>query len=343
MVTLTSQGLNVNGATVPVYSGTVHYWRHAREAWSHILDQCKALGFNMIETYLPWGIHEIKRGEFDFGAHDPRKDVEAFMALCEAKGLWLLARPGPLINAELTDFGFPGWVLMDSDVQARTAVGSIHFDAAWGLHPPHQFPMPSYASEKFYAYVAEWFDVICPLMARHLPTTQTPAGGCIVAVQSDNETCYLFHDQPYATDYSAASLTLYQDFLIKKYGDLSAINTAHHAHYASLPAINPPRDCELRQATDLPRHLDWIAYKEFQIIYTVSRVARMLRQRGIADVPLFHDVAFQYRTLLDLSRMEAAPHIDWVGMNLYRNVDDYGGLVKRLRFLSGATRLPFVP
>ena len=30
--------------------------------------------------------------------------------------------------------------------------------------------------------------------------------GCIVAVQSDNETCYMFHDEAYATDYSPASI-----------------------------------------------------------------------------------------------------------------------------------------
>jgi len=343
MVRLISNGLNVNGVFVPVYSGTVHYWRHERALWPHILDQCKALGFNMIETYMPWGIHETARGQLDFGAHDRRKDLEVFIRLCEEKGLWLLARPGPLINAELTDFGFPEWVLMDPAVQAQTAVGSIHFDAAWGLHPPHQFPVPSYASDAFYDYVAEWFDVICPIIARHLPTTQSPSGGCIVAVQSDNETCYLFHDQPYATDYSPASLALYQKYLIEKYGSLSAVRAQHAQNYADGCVIEPPRDCELHTASDLPRHIDWIAYKEYQIIYAVSRIAHMLCARGIEGVPIFHDVAYQYRTPLDIARMEADPHIDWVGMNLYRNVDDYDGLVKRLRFLSGATRLPFVP
>ena len=34
------------------------------------------------------------------------------MDACEARNLWLLVRPGPLINADLTDFGFPEWVLI---------------------------------------------------------------------------------------------------------------------------------------------------------------------------------------------------------------------------------------
>src|SRR5690349_13756902 len=191
-VTIAAGGLEIDGRVVPVYSGTVHYWRLERALWPKILDQVKALGFEMIETYIPWAIHETAPGRYDWGQDDPRKDVEAFMRLCEERGLWLMVRPGPLINAELTDFGFPEWVLLDPAVQAHTAVGSLHLDAAWGLHPPRPFPMPSYASEAFFGYVAGWFDAICPIIERHLAPQ-----GCIVAVQSDNETCYLFHDQAY--------------------------------------------------------------------------------------------------------------------------------------------------
>ena len=196
-VTLNKHGLEIDGQTVPVYSGAVHYWRLERERWPLILDQVQALGFQMLETYIPWSVHETAPGQFDWGQVDARKDLEAFMALCEQRGLWLLVRPGPLINAELTDFGYPEWVLLDPAVQARTSLDSLHYDAAYGLHPPHQFPMPSYASEAFYTAVAGWFDAVCPLLARHL----APAG-CVVAVQSDNETCYLFQDQAYATDYT---------------------------------------------------------------------------------------------------------------------------------------------
>jgi beta-galactosidase len=48
-------------------------------------------------------------------------------------------------------------------------------------------------------------------------------------------------------------------------------------------------------------------------------------------------------TPLDVSRMEDDPDIDWVGMNLYCNKEDYATVARRMRFLAGATRLPFVP
>src|SRR5205814_2680260 len=169
---------------------------------------------------------------------------------------------------------------------------------------PLPFPVPSYASEAFYEEAGKWFDAVCPLIARHLAPR-----GCVVSVQSDNETCYLFHDQPYATDYSADSLKLYRSFLQGKYGDLQILQGVYGRIYADFADVEPPRDCLVHGREDVPWHLDWLAYKEYQIRWSVARIARMLRERGIIGVPLFHDVAFQYRTPLDLARMEAEPDI----------------------------------
>jgi beta-galactosidase len=331
-------GLLIDGREVPVYSGAMHYWRLERNVWPKILDRVQALGFDMLETYIPWSVHETSPGVFDWGESDPRKDVEAFMRLCEERNVWLLMRPGPLINAELTDFGYPEWVLLDPEVQARTALDSLHLDAAWGLHPPRQFPVPSYASERFYAYVAGWFDAICPIISGHLAPD-----GCVVAVQSDNETCYLFHDLAYASDYHPDSLRLYRMFLADRYTSVDELNRQYGSEYRSFQHVEPPRDGDIDSRADVPWRIDWVAYKEFQIRWSVARLARMLRERGVDGVPIFHDVAYQYRTPLDLGRLEADPDIDWVGLNLYRPPEEHRPLADRVRFLAGSTRLPFVP
>ena len=100
-----------------------------------------------------------------------------------------------------------------------------------GPAPAAPFPVPSYASEAFYSYVGGWYDAVCPIIARHLAP-----GGCVVAVQSDNETCYLFHDQTYATDYSPDSLALYRAWLAARYGDIAALNTVYGAELRRLRA-----------------------------------------------------------------------------------------------------------
>jgi beta-galactosidase len=338
-VTLTERGLAIDGKHVPVYSGSVHYWRLERAQWPLILDRVQGLGFGMIETYIPWSVHEIAPGEFDWGSRDPRKDVEAFCQLCEARGLYLLVRPGPLINAELTDFGFPEWVLLNPAVQAQTAVGSLHLDAAWGFHPPRPFPVPSYASPVFLEAVGRWFDAVCPIIIRHLAPQ-----GCIVAVQSDNETCYLFHDQAYATDYSPASLAVYRQFLSERYGTIAQLNAIYGQDYQDFAVIEPPRDCQIRTAADVPWHRDWVEYKERYIHQSVVQIARMLRERGVQGVPIFHDVAFlTYPAQLDFARLESEAALDWVGLNLYRSPKEYPEIKRRLRYLAGTSRLPFVP
>jgi beta-galactosidase len=338
-VSLTDRGLRIGDEDVPVYSGSVHYWRLERDRWPMILDRVVELGFRMIETYIPWSIHEIAPGEYDWGQIDPRKDIEGFMRLCEERGIWLQVRPGPLINAELTYFGFPEWVVLDPAVQAKSASGSLHIDSAWGLHPPHQYPVPSYASEAFYGHIATWFDAICPVLARHLAPQ-----GCIVTCQSDNETCYFFHDQAYATDYCDDSIALYRTFLSDQYGaDIAALNAVYGTTYADFGTVEPPRDCTVWSKADLPWHLDWVAYKEYQIVWAVSRIARMFRDRGIDSIPIFHDIAFQEETPLDLALMEADPEIDWVGMNMYCNKEQYRTVAKRIRFLNGSSRLSYVP
>jgi beta-galactosidase len=337
-VTLTERGLDIDGKSVAVYSGSVHYWRLERDLWPLILDQVRSLGFGMIETYIPWSVHETAPGVFDWGTVDPRKDLEAFCRVCEACGLYLMVRPGPLINAELTDFGFPEWVLLDPEVQAHTAVGSLHIDAARGFHPPRPYPVPSYASPKFYEAVGKWFDAVCPIIARHLAPD-----GSIVAVQSDNETCFNFHDQAYATDYSPASIVAYQQLLGERYGTIARLNAVYGRQFENFESIDPPRDCQIRVAADVPWHRDWIEYKERYIHRAVAQIAQMLRERGVRGIPIFHDVAFQYRTPLDIARIEADPAINWVGLNIYRCPQEYAGTMQRMRYLAGTTRLPFVP
>jgi len=61
------QQFQVGEKVVSLYSGAVHYWRLDRDKWDEILDKVIGMGFNAITSYIPWEIHEIKPGEFDFG------------------------------------------------------------------------------------------------------------------------------------------------------------------------------------------------------------------------------------------------------------------------------------
>ena len=64
------------GQEFKILSGAIHYFRIQPEDWYHSLYNLKALGFNTVETYVPWNMHEPKKGQFDFQGI---LDIEKFL------------------------------------------------------------------------------------------------------------------------------------------------------------------------------------------------------------------------------------------------------------------------
>src|SRR5438270_12895983 len=93
-----------------LWSGAMHYWRVPRAAWGKCLGALADLGLPLVETYVPWGIHEVAPGRYDFSGEC---DIRAFIVEAARAGLRVLLRPGPHINAELNYFGFPEWIVND--------------------------------------------------------------------------------------------------------------------------------------------------------------------------------------------------------------------------------------
>lgn len=68
----------------------------------------KAAGFNAFSIYNHWGYHNPSPGVLNFktGAHD----FTPLMTAARDVGIYLLARPGPYVNAEANAGGYPLWV-----------------------------------------------------------------------------------------------------------------------------------------------------------------------------------------------------------------------------------------
>ena len=56
----------LDGKPFTILSGSIHYFRVHPSDWHHSLYNLKAMGFNTVETYVPWNLHEPRPGEFDF-------------------------------------------------------------------------------------------------------------------------------------------------------------------------------------------------------------------------------------------------------------------------------------
>ncbi len=149
-----------------IYSGAMHYFRTVPEYWEDRLTKLKAVGFNTVETYVCWNLHEKKPGEFDFSGI---LDIEKYLEIAQKVGLYAIVRPGPYICAEWDFGGLPAWLLKDKNMQIRC-----------------MYPDYLKCVERFYK----------ELLARLVPHLESH-GGNIIAMQVENEYGSYGNDKDY--------------------------------------------------------------------------------------------------------------------------------------------------
>ena len=106
----------MDGKPHRIISGAMHYFRILPEYWEDRLRKLKSCGFNTVETYTCWNLHERKEGQFDFSGI---LDIAAYIRLAGKLGLDVIVRPGPYICAEWEFGGLPSWLLADPDMGLR--------------------------------------------------------------------------------------------------------------------------------------------------------------------------------------------------------------------------------
>ncbi len=299
-------GIEQNGETRALYAGSVHYWRHPRPSWRASLQAVKSMGFRLIDVYVPWAVHELGPGRFDFGEQDARLDVVAFLELVAELGLWAIVRPGPHINAELTCFGIPERVIWSPECQARSPRGNPV------ILPmiPVAFPVPSYASEAFFREAAVFFAALGPRLAPLLGPR-----GPIVLLQVDNEGALYFRDGAYDQDYHPDAVSLYRQFLAERYETHAQLERV----YGPSPAfdtIEPPRRFDATKFEDLPRHIDWVEFHEHLLEGAMRRVKRDLAEVGLTGVPTSHNLPFGQETM-PLNPARIGRVVDLVALDYY--------------------------
>lgn len=230
MVRYESKRLVIDGSDALLLSGEVHYFRLARHEWQDRIDKAKAAGLNTIATYIPWIWHESPDGGFDLtGRTRPERDLGAFIDLCHASGLYVIARPGPFVMAELKNEGLPYRLYRRHPQIVPTG---------WNDAPAPTRTV-DYLAPAFLAEARRWYEAVMPVLAPRLHG----AGGPVVAVQLDNEVGMLawVSNTPDLTDHLTRD---FDGWLHTRYGD----DLGGHYPFAGLPLAD--RQTAVRRPDD---------------------------------------------------------------------------------------------
>ncbi len=146
----------LDGEPFTVLSGAIHYFRVLPAYWEDRLRKLRACGFNTVETYVAWNLHEPQEGRFDFSG---QLDIVRFIKTAEELGLKVILRPGPYICSEFEGGGLPSWLHSYPTMRIRCND-------------------PLYL-EKVRPYYRELFERIVPCLCTN--------GGPIIMVQIENE------------------------------------------------------------------------------------------------------------------------------------------------------------
>jgi len=323
-----------------LFGGEVQYFRLEKKYWKNILTQLKECGFNFVSTYIPWGLHEIERGRFDFeGVKGEKTNLLEYLELVKEAGLKMAIRPGPFICNEFIYGGYPERIvkkmpeIFTLDYQNRTTKGY------W--IPKKEGSQPSYLHPAYLEECNIWISAISEVIKPFL----TENNGPVEMINLDNEVSYIVMDSMFDSDYNPVMVGkngYYHKFLKRKYRSVENLPSIPFYRVKRFTDIKEPREL-----TDVEKNLqyyfDWVEFKEWVLSEYLTRLRKMYENNDIKKV-LFY-------TNLNPHRPEGVPTNPRkfeeavngiVGYDFYRSpflsFSGYSSMARILRYLSSTLK-----
>ena len=177
IITYNDKSFLMDGKEYTIVSGAMHYFRIPRQYWHDRLDKLKQCGFNTVETYTCWNLHEPEEGVFDFSG---MLDLGAYIDEAASLGLNVILRPGPYICSEWEFGGLPAWLLSYENIALRCM------------------------DERFLSKVRRYYHALFDHIGQNRLATH---GGNVVMVQIENEYGSYGDDK----DYLRAVVDIYKE------------------------------------------------------------------------------------------------------------------------------------
>lgn len=264
-----------NGEPYFLISGEVHYFRIKANKWKKHLHLLKESGANTVSTYIPWDWHEIEENTFDFdGNSNPKRNLIKFINLCNELELDLIVKPGPYILAEYNNQGLPRWLLkkLSKNAFAQDENGNIISE-----------DLVTYLSDDFLEYTFKWYDKVLPI----INSFQKKNDGPIIMMQICNE-IGVFQWLSGNIDYNPKVISLYNDYIRKKYKDISSLNSVYSSNYQNFDEVKPPVG-RIKNKTDYCAYFDFHLFFRHYYNQYITILKNKIRNYGI-EVQLTHNI-----------------------------------------------------
>ncbi len=296
----------------------LEYYRSDPAHLEDRLRACAAAGYNTIQTYVPWNVHENARGSYDFtGRTHPllisdhldeyqietpdqeiaagglvarvvaNTDLIGFISACARHGFDVILRAGPFISDEWRNGGLPDWLLLAYPSMFQLGPHGTALEPGLPFSPPVGIlsgggPLFYFAGPSYasedYRREVRRWMTAFAGIVRPLLSSK---GGPVTSLQVDDEICFYYRFGPFEVDYHPS--------MIARYGS------------------DPPTDWPAPggPVTALSSALDWQRFKSRQLGAFLGELADTLRASGI-DVPITHEEELQLSPPASLSHVAAA-------------------------------------
>ncbi|MFQ6002600.1 MAG: beta-galactosidase [Candidatus Zixiibacteriota bacterium] len=322
------------------FSAEMHYFRVSKKFWSICFERVRRAGFRIISTCIPWNLHEGSMGEFDFfGTTDHAKDLVVFLELAREFGLKVILRPGPFIDSEWKNGGYPEFLYNDPEILAKDSKGEpVKMEDHAGVKSGY---MLSLLHPKFLSHVKRYLNALSEIIKNYVYPK-----GPVILVELDNGV-FLGHHQdsennlhPFEQDYNDHTVnSIFPQFLKEKYGEVKRLNRLYGEKHPNFREIKPPKGLKMSQPKNLIKYFDWVIFKEKILADFVLKLKELFLSFDV--VPLFSvNLFYSPNFSLPFNWQFVDKDEVFCGINILWQ-KDYVELVRHLRYFATCSRFPW--
>lgn len=334
MIEATERSFIVGREELAPLSVEMHYFRVPKRYWSICFERIKRAGFRIISTQIPWNVHEVADGRFDFvGIEDQSRDLTVFLELAREFGFKVIIRPGPWLEAEWPHHGLPKYLLDHKDLLAQDSEGVPHkAESSAGESAGH---IPSYLHPVYMSAVKRYFMALADVIRNYVYPR-----GPIFMIELDGRP-FMGGREPFTKgDHNPTATEHYPEYLEYIYTNgIRELNQTYKTSHKSFEDVEAPKVlAELTKPEQLPIWLDWLGFQS----NVIDQYVQLLREIwvGLDAEPFFvYEMGHSGHYCLPLSdRSGEDPAVlpsiavDWS--------EDFYTTLYRLRALGGLSPFP---